>query len=262
MKIALEGRVALVGGATQGIGRATALAFAAEGCHVALCARNREALEALAAELHGQFGVEVYTESVDMRETAAIEAFTKNAVARLGRVDICVANTGGPPPMGFLQAADEDWSSAFNLSLRSAFTLARAVIPDMQRRRWGRFVTVSSISVRMPLPDLVLSNAIRTGVMGLVRSLANEFGQDGITANNVAPGYTATDRLLALSRRISELSGQTEQQIQETWIRDIPVGRLARPEEVADAVVFLASERAAFITGQTLLVDGGMYKGL
>ncbi len=227
-----------------------------------LCARNAEALDSLAAEIRAQFGVQVYTEAIDMQETAAIEQFVHSAVGKLGRVDVCVANTGGPPAKNFLQVNDDDWSRAFNLNLRSAITLARAVLPGMQLRKWGRIVIISSITVRQPQPELALSNTIRTGVMGLVRNLANEFGGDGITANNVGPGYTATGRLLQLSQHLANSSGRSEGEIQGDWIKDIPVGRLGRPEEVADAVLFLASERAAFITGQTLLVDGGMYKGL
>ncbi len=262
MNTGLRDRVAVITGASQGLGRATARALAAEGCHLALSARNTTALDVLAAEIRAQTGVRVYTEHVDVQKTEAINRFVTSALERLEKIDICVANAGGPPARSFLEATDEEWSSAFDLNLRSAITLARAVIPVMQTRGWGRFVTISSITARMALPNLVLSNAIRTGVAGLVRSLATEFGRDGITANNVGPGYTATDRLVDLSRRLSETTGQTEQEVQEAWIRDIPVGRLAQPEEVADAIVFLASERAAFITGQTLLVDGGMYKGV
>ena len=132
----------------------------------------------------------------------------------------------------------------------------------MQRQQWGRFITISSITVRQPQPQLVLSNAIRAGVLGLVRTLANEFGKDGITANNVGPGYTLTDRLKQLSERLSKSSGRSEKEVQQSWISEIPVGRLGKAEDVADAIVWLASERASFITGQTLLIDGGMYKGL
>jgi 3-oxoacyl-[acyl-carrier protein] reductase len=132
----------------------------------------------------------------------------------------------------------------------------------MQRERWGRIITISSVTVRQPLPQLVLSNTIRTGVLGLIRSLSNEFAKDGITVNNVGPGYTATDRLKDLSSRVASSTGRTEAEVEQAWIDQIPVGRLGKPEDIADAVVWLASERASFITGQTLLVDGGMYKGI
>lgn len=254
--------MALVSGASQGLGRAIALAFAAEGAHVALCARNGEALDQLAGAIRQQHRVQVHTDAFDVRDGAAIVQFTANVHRVFDRVDICVTNAGGPPAKDFLATTDAEWDDAFALNLRSAAAFARAVIPFMQKQHWGRIVTISSITVRQPQPQLVLSNAVRTGIMGLVRSLANDFGKDGITANNVGPGYTATDRLKELSSRRAADSGQTEKEIEKTWISQVPLGRLGHPEEVADAVVWLASERASFITGQTILVDGGMYKGI
>ena len=249
-------------GASQGLGRAAAFALAAEGAHVALSARNAEALERVAAELRRKFNVQVHTEACDARNSSDVERLVTNAHNVLGRIDICVANAGGPPAKEFLETTDGEWDDAFGLNLRSAVVLARAVLPHMQRQRWGRIITISSITVRQPQPQLVLSNAIRAGVMGLVRSLANEFGKDGITVNNVAPGYTATERLKELATKRASSSGQSEKQIEQTWIEQIPLGRLGQPEEVADAIVWLASERASFVTGQTILVDGGMYRGL
>ncbi len=262
METGLRNRVALVAGSSQGLGRATAVAFASEGAHVAICARNSQALDHVAVDLRRRFGVEVHAESVDVRDSAALEQFAKNVQGVFGRLDVCVANAGGPPAKEFLETTDQDWDEAFSLNLRSAVGLARAVIPHMQRKRWGRIITISSITVRQPQPQLILSNAVRAGILGLVRSLANDFGKDGITVNNVGPGYTATDRLKELSARRASATGATEKQIQQAWIDQIPVGRLGQPEEVADAIVWLASERASFITGQTILVDGGMYRGL
>jgi 3-oxoacyl-[acyl-carrier protein] reductase len=262
METGLRNRVALIAGASQGLGRATALAFAAEGSHVAICSRDLHALEELAAEIRGQFGVEVQVGKVDVRDRAAIERFAGEAQGRFNRLDICVANAGGPPAKQFLETTDEEWDDAFRLNLRSAAALARAAIPYMQRKRWGRIITITSITVRQPQPQLVLSNAIRAGVMGLVRTLATDFGKDGITVNNIAPGYTATDRLNELIAHRAATSGENREQIEKAWTDEIPVGRLGKPEEIADAIVWLASERASFVTGQTVLVDGGMYKGL
>ena len=262
METGLRNRVALVTGASQGLGRAAAFGLATEGAHVALSARNAEALERAAQEIRQRFKVEVHAEACDVRDSAAVGRFVNNVHRIFGRIDVCVTNAGGPPAKEFLDTTDQEWNDAFALNLRSAVVLARAVVPHMQRQRWGRIVTISSITVRQPQPHLVLSNAIRAGVMGLVRSLANEFGKDGITVNNVAPGYTATERLKELSAKRAAASGESEKQIEQTWIDQIPVGRLGKPEEVADAIVWLASERASFITGQTLLVDGGMYRGL
>lgn len=262
MDLGIQGRVALVSGASQGLGRAVAFAFAEEGVHLALCARNADALTRLAEEIRERFKVDVYTESVDMRESDATQRFVESAALHFNRIDICVANAGGPPAKDFLETTDEDWDRAFQLNLRSAISLARSVLPGMQERHWGRIVTISSITVRQPLPHLLLSNAVRTGILGLIRSLSNDFAQYGITINNVGPGYTATDRLLQLSKSQAASTGKSQEEIHQEWERDIPAGRLGKPEEIADAVVWLASERAAYVTGQTILVDGGMYKGL
>ena len=262
METGLHNRVAIVAGASQGLGRAAAFALAAEGAHIALCARNPEALERAAAAIRQRFHVEAHAAPFDVRDSAAVDRFVQNVHGVFGRIDVCVTNAGGPPAKDFLQATDQDWDDAFALNLRSAVAFMRSVVPFMQKARWGRIITISSVTVRQPQPQLVLSNAVRAGVMGLIRSLANEFGKDGITVNNVGPGYTATDRLKELSARRAAASGQSEKQIEQTWIDQIPLGRLGQPEEIADAIVWLASERASFVTGQTILVDGGMYKGL
>ena len=229
---------------------------------MALCARNAERLEHLGEEIRIRFGVKVRTSAFPVQQVDQLQAFVQSTAEAFERLDICVANAGGPPARDFLQTTDAEWSTAFEQNLQSAVNLARFAVPHMQRRGWGRFVAITSISVRQPQPQLVLSNTVRAGVLGLIRSLSNEFAKDGITANNVGPGYTATNRLLELKAHQAKVSGRTGEQIEEEWIRDIPVGRLAEPGEIADAVVWLASERAAYITGQTLLVDGGMYKGL
>ena len=262
METGLRNRVAIISGASQGLGKATALAFAAEGAHVAICSRNRETLTQLADHIRSQFEVDVHSEACDVHSRADVQHFIRNTHERFARVDICVTNAGGPPAKQFLETTEAEWQDAFELNLRSAVDFAQAVIPYMQKLRWGRIVTISSITVKQPQPQLVLSNAIRAGIMGLVRSLANEFGRDGITVNNVGPGYTATDRLIELAARRSAATGKDQKEVEQSWISQIPVGRLGKPEEIADAIVWLASERASFITGQTLLVDGGMYQGL
>jgi 3-oxoacyl-[acyl-carrier protein] reductase len=262
METGLRNRVAIVAGSSQGLGRAAAFALAAEGTHVALCARNSQALEQTAAGIRQRFHVQVHTEALDVRNSAAIQQFVQNVHDVFGRIDICIPNAGGPPAKEFLETTEQEWEDAFTLNLHSAVAFGRAVIPYMRRERWGRIITISSVTVRQPQPQLVLSNAVRAGIMGLVRSLANEFGKDGITVNNVAPGYTATDRLKELSARRASSTGQSEHEIEKVWIDQIPLGRLGKPEEIADAIVWLASERASFVTGQTILVDGGMYKGL
>jgi 3-oxoacyl-[acyl-carrier protein] reductase len=262
METGLKNRVAIVAASSQGIGRATAEAFAAEGCRVAMCARTAQTLQATAEQIRKRYSAEVFAETFDVTDAAAVHDFVEAVIAKFGSADICVTNAGGPPAKGFLAATLEEWRKAVDLNLLSTVYFAREVIPHMQRGRWGRIVTITSITTKQPVADLVLSNAVRAAVVGLVKSLANEFGKDGILVNNVAPGYTATDRLKELARARSTAQGKTEKEISEGWAADTPLKRLGEPREVADAIVWLASERASYITGQTVLVDGGLYKGL
>jgi 3-oxoacyl-[acyl-carrier protein] reductase len=262
METGLKNRVAIVAASSQGIGRATAEAFAAEGCRVAMCARDAEKLQAAAAQIRKQYNAEVFAEPVDVTDADAVHRFVETVVAKFGSADICVTNAGGPPAKGFLAATLEDWRKAVDLNFLSTVYFAREVIPHMQRRHWGRIITITSITTKQPVADLVLSNAVRAAVVGLVKSLSNEFGKDGILVNNVAPGYTATDRLKELAKARSAAQGKPEKEIAEGWAADTPLKRLGEPREVADTIVWLASERASYITGQTVLVDGGLYKGL
>jgi 3-oxoacyl-[acyl-carrier protein] reductase len=262
METGLKDRVAVVAGSSQGIGRAIALAFAAEGAHVALCARRQDALDVVANEARSRFGVEAFAQALDVADDGAVRSFVDATHTRFRRIDVCVPNAGGPPAKPFLATTMEDWESAWLLNLRSAISFCQAVLPYMQQKHWGRVVTLTSYTVKQPVPELVLSNTIRAGVMGLVRSLAGQFGRDGITINNVGPGFTATSR----SRSLLELRAKNRNvllaEVQQEVEREIPIGRMATPEEVAATVVWLASESSASITGQTILVDGGSYKGL
>jgi 3-oxoacyl-[acyl-carrier protein] reductase len=262
MDMGLKGRVAIVAASSLGIGRATAEAFAAEGCKVAMCARNQQALAAAAEKISKQYSAEVFQQALDVTDANAVHGFVEAVVEKFGAADICVTNAGGPPPKGFLAASVEDWRSAVDTNFMSTVYFAREVIPHMQRKRWGRIVTITSISTKQPVADLVLSNAVRAAVVGLVKSLANEFGKDGILVNNVGPGFTATDRLKKLAKSRSAVSGKSEDEIFDGWAADSPLRRLGEPREVADTIVWLASERASYVTGQTVLVDGGIYKGL
>src|ERR1700722_3623307 len=227
MDLGLKNRVALVAASSQGIGRATAEGFAAEGCRVGMCARNSQTLQAAADKIRKEYGVEVLAEAFDVTDAAAVGRFVAAVAQKFGTV-----------------------------------YFAREVIPHMQRQRWGRIITLTSITTKQPVADLVLSNAARAAVVGLAKSLANEFGKDGILVNNVGPGFTATDRLKELAKTRAATSGKTEQDLFEGWAADAPLKRLGQPREVADTIVWLASERASYITGQTVLVDGGAYKGL
>ena len=254
--------MAIVAASSQGIGRATAEAFAAEGCRVAMCARNAAALETAAAQIRKQYNVDVLSEPLDVTSADAVRSFVEAVVAKFGAADICVTHAGGPPAKGFLAASVEEWRKAIEANFLSTVYFAKEVIPHMQKRRWGRIITITSITTKQPVSDLVLSNAVRAAVVGLVKSLANEFGRDGILVNNVGPGFTATDRLKELAKARSAASGKSQQEILDSWAADAAQKRIGEPREVADTIVWLASERASFITGQTILVDGGAYKGL
>ncbi len=262
MDTGLQGRVAIVAASSKGIGRATALALAAEGANLALCARHPEALNQVAEEARRAHGVEVYTEMFDVSDDARVRQFVEAVHGRFGRIDVCVTNAGGPPAKPFAETTMAEWDRAYQLNLRSIVSFAHAVLPHMQQRHWGRFVAITSMAVKQPVLELVLSNAVRTGVLGLVRSLATQYGPDTITVNNVGPGYTATDRVKGLAETHAQKTGRAAADYEAEIAKDIPLRRLAQPEEVADAIVWLASERAAYITGQTILVDGGVYRGL
>lgn len=262
MDLGLKNRVALVAASSQGIGRATAEAFAAEGCRIAMCARNSATLQRAAEKIRQEYGVEVLAEAFDVADAAAVGRFVAAVATKFGTVDICVTNAGGPPAKGFLSVSLEEWQRAVELNFLSTVYFAREVIPHMQRQRWGRIITLTSITTKQPVADLVLSNAVRAAVVGLVKSLANEFGKDGILVNNVGPGFTATDRLKELAKTRAAATGKTEQNLFDGWAAEAPLKRLGQPREVAETIVWLASERASYITGQTLLVDGGIYKGL
>jgi 3-oxoacyl-[acyl-carrier protein] reductase len=262
MDLGLKNRVALVAASSQGLGLATAEAFAAEGCRVAMCARNHQTLAAGAEKIRKQHKIEVLEEAFDVTDPTAVSGFVGGVAQKFGSVDICVTNAGGPPAKGFLAASLEDWQKAIDANFLSTVYFAREVIPHMQKKHWGRIITITSITTKQPVADLVLSNAVRAAVVGLVKSLANEFGRDGILVNNVGPGFTATDRLKELAKARSSTSGKSEQEIFDAWAADAPLKRLGEPRELAETIVWLASERASYITGQTVLVDGGMYKGL
>src|ERR1700693_5887727 len=262
MDLGLKGRVVIVAASSQGIGRATAEAFAAEGCRIAMCARNQQTLQAAAEKIRKQHNVEVMAEAFDVTDAATVSRFVAAVAQKFGSVDICVTNAGGPPAKGFLAASLDDWQRALDSNFLSTVYFAREVIPHRQKKKWGRIIPLTSITTKQPVTDLVLSNAVRGAVVGLVKSLGNEFGKDGILVNNVGPGFTATDRLKEFAKARASSSGKSEMEIFTGWAADAPLQRLGEPREVAETIVWLASERASYITGQTVLVDGGMYKGL
>ena len=262
MDLGLKGRSVIVAGSSEGMGRSTAEAFAAEGARVAICARTEKKIHAAADEIRARHKTDVFAMALDVTDAAAVKKFVAATAEKFGGVDVCVTNAAGPPSRNFFTATDDEWRKAFEMNFLSNVHFARECVPWMQKKRWGRIVTITSVSVKQPIPDLILSNAVRAGVVGLVKSMANEFGKDGITVNNVGPGYTATERLKSLAATRALAAGGKPEDFYEKWAADTPLKRIAQPEEVADAIVWLASERASYITGQTLLVDGGSYRGL
>jgi 3-oxoacyl-[acyl-carrier protein] reductase len=262
LNLGLKNRNVIVAASSDGIARAAAEKFAAEGANVAMCSRDQTKLNAAAAQIRERYQARVLAEALDVTDEAAVQAFVKHVVQEFGGVDVCVTNAGGPPPKMFLATTTEEWHRAVEMNFMSVIHFARAVLPGMQKNHWGRLVTITSITVRQPVSDLIYSNAVRAGVLGLVKSLANEFGKDGITVNNVGPGYTATERLKQLIAKRSQELNITPAEFEARLGVEAPLKRVGQPDEVADAIVWLASDRASFITGQTLLVDGGLFKGL
>jgi len=262
MDLGLKGRGVIVAASSEGIGRAAAESFAREGAQVAMCARTEKTLHEAAEQIRVATGAEVYAEPLDVTDGAAVQQFTENVAKRFGRIDVCVTNAGGPSAKNFLSVSIEEWRTAVDMNFMSVVHLSRSVIPYMQRHRWGRIITITSVTVKQPVEALVMSNAVRTAVVGLVKSLSNEFGKDGILVNNVAPGYTATERLKELAGVRALASGTTPDKIYEQWAADAALKRVGQPNEIADLIVWLASERASYITGQTVLADGGIYHGL
>lgn len=262
MDLGLQGRVAVVCGASKGIGLAIAEALAAEGVSLALCARGTDALKASAEAIRDRFDVAVEHCAVDVRDDGALRAFVQWAAAHFGRLDIAVPNAGGPPAKSFLETTTAEWDSAFAANLRSVVAVAQAAIPHMQRNRFGRIVAVTSYTAKQPAPGLVISNALRPGVSGLLRSLSNEFAKDGITANAVGPGYVDSERTREVLRGQSALRGVSYDEAVAAAVEGTPTGRMATLAEVAASAVWLCSCQAGSTTGQTLLVDGGSYRGL
>ncbi|HTZ60079.1 MAG TPA: SDR family oxidoreductase [Acidobacteriaceae bacterium] len=262
MDLGLKNRSVIVAASSDGIARAAAEKFAAEGARVAMCSRDAAKLDPAAAEIRERYGAQVLAEALDVTDPTAVDAFVQRVAGEFGGIDVCVTNAGGPPAKMFFATTTEEWHRALELNFMSVIYMARAVFPFMQKNHWGRLVTITSMTVRQPVPDLIYSNAVRAGVLGLIKSLSNEFGKDGITVNNVGPGYTATERLKQLIAKRSKEQGISESEFEGRFASEAALKRIAQPEEVADAIVWLASERASFITGQTLLVDGGWFKGL
>lgn len=262
MDLGLKNKIALVAASSRGLGKAVAWSLAREGAKLVICARNKKALEEAADEILMETGVTVFPLAIDLADAKRIDWLIRETMDLFGKVDILVTNAGGPPPGRFEALGENEWQKSINLTLMSVVRLTRAVIPAMKEQKWGRIIHMASASVKQPIPELFLSNAIRPAVIGLTKSLSQELASDQITVNAVCPGYFSTDRVRELLRNKAKQQKKSAGQIEADLVSRIPMGRMGNPEEVGHLVAFLASERADYITGTTLQIDGGFVKGL
>lgn len=254
MELGLKNKIAFVAASSQGLGKAVALELAKEGAKVIINGRKKESLDKTKQEIEQETNGEVLALAGDLSVSGEREQVIADALKTYGSIDILVTNTGGPPSGKFESFKEEDWDNAYKTLLASAVGLINGFLPGMKEKHWGRIIAITSQAVKQPVNNLILSNAVRASVAGLIKSLSNELGQYSITVNNVMPGYTETDRLKHLT--------QNNPSFESSAKAEIPLGRFGKPDEFAAAVSFLASERASFITGVSLAVDGGWIKSL
>jgi 3-oxoacyl-[acyl-carrier protein] reductase len=262
MNFGLKGKAALVAASSRGLGRAVAEELAGEGADLLLCARGTEDLKRARDEIAGEAQARVVAVAADLTEPAGVTKVVDRGLQEFGKIDILVTNTGGPPSGVFESLTQKAWQEAIRQNLESVLNLTRAVLPDMKERHWGRILNVTSISVKQPVDNLILSNSVRAAVTGFARTLANEVAPFGITVNNVLPGYTRTSRVEELADQIAKAKGLTVEEAIGGWEAQIPMARIGEPREFAALVAFLASERASYITGTSVPVDGGWIRSL
>ena len=262
MDLELHGRTAVVTAASHGIGKAVALRLAQEGANVVICARGQEPLVSTAEEIAAATGSRVEWVQADIMKPEDIELLIDATVTAFHSIDILVTNCGGPKRGTFVTLDDKDWREATEMVFMSVVRLIRAAVPHMQETRCGRIINIASISVKQPIEGLILSNSLRSATIGLAKTLATELAPFGILINNVAPGYTLTNRIYDLALEEAKLSGVSHEEMMAQYHQHIPLKRMGRPEEIADLVTFLASSRASYITGATIPIDGGYYMGL
>jgi 3-oxoacyl-[acyl-carrier protein] reductase len=262
MDLGIKGKTVLVTASSKGIGRAVAEGFAAEGCSVAICSRNKDELLNTAEEIKKKYGMEPVWCVCDLNNIKDIETTIETVTKQLGRIEILVNNCGGPEPGNFQQLSEKNWQAAFEQVLLSAVRLCNFVVPDMILNEWGRIINITSVSVKQPIDNLMLSNSLRTGLIGFAKTLSNEVAKFNITVNSVAPGYTLTNRIYDIAVHKAKQSAKSHEEVLVEMAKEIPINRLASPDEIASVVVFLASKQASYITGNTIQVDGGLVKGL
>ncbi|MBN2282488.1 MAG: SDR family oxidoreductase [Deltaproteobacteria bacterium] len=262
MDLGLQGKTAFVAGGSMGLGKAVAMELCREGTRVTICALDDPELPKAVKEIAGETGGEIYAVAADLADAEQAQKAVRESLDRFGSLDILVNNAGGPPSVPFLEIDDGLWEFGFRLNLLSTIVMTREVIPVMKERKWGRIINMTSISVKQPIDGLILSNTIRSGVIGLAKTLSTELAPFNITVNSVCPGYTLTDRVRNLAAAVAGKENTTPEAVIARWEAAIPMGRLGTPQEFASLVTFLASERSGYITGAAIQIDGGWYKGV
>lgn len=262
MDLGIKNKIALVAASSQGLGKAAAFSLAYEGVNLVICSRNEKSIRSTADEIQKATGVNVYPIVGDVSKPADIDKIVELVLKKYERIDILVNNAGGPPTGKITSLPDSEWEKGFNLTMMSMIRLTRAVLPIMEQQKWGRIISIVSLSAKQPIDDLLISSTLRPGILGMTKILANQYGKFNVTVNTICPGYVLTQRQEELSRsRSAEKNISMEEYLAES-AKNIPIGRLGKPEEIGDVIAFLASERASYVNGANIIVDGGQVKGL
>ena len=262
MELGIAGKVAAVAASSQGLGLACAMELAREGAKLAICSRHRGRIDEAARKIHDETGADVFATVVDVSKQDDCIRFVEETAGKFGRLDILVTNTGGPVPGALDEVEFDNVRDGFDSTLMSAIVMMKASVPHMRRHHWGRIINILSMTVKQPKVNLLVSNTMRPAILGFAKSISFELAREGITVNNVAPGYTRTERLVELAEHLSKQAGTTVEDVFAGWEATVPARRLGEPEELAAMVAFLASDRAGYMTGVTVQVDGGSVMGL